>query len=287
VKSKSSSENKENKDNREGKDFDYNSKDHIEDFNKINKLNKKDFEDSKKEDAEEIDLETENAEIEAKCSFPFIPFNLDSLGYLHLDGKLHLARKYSFKHFVGSHYSTTFTIKSRSHLKIHLEHSKSSHIISIFLLDNKDELVENGELFTGPAGLGSASYLDVFLDPLFQNGNLQSYKINFYIKDVLENEETDSDKNLEEKENLKDECFNAFLELAIFPAAEESTLIAQREKTCPKAERLPYLIGGSGNGINKLFDYHTLFYENMKKEITKYVYLRDDKKYRSALFHCG
>lgn len=258
----------------------FNAKEHRDDYNKINKLSKKDFEQLEKEDAEEINIEAENAEIEAKCNFPFVPFNLDSLGYLHLDGKLHLARKYSFKHFAGSHYSTSFTIKSRSHLKIHLEHSKSSHIISIFLLNNKDELIENGELFTGPAGLGSASYLDIFLDPLQEKNNLGSYKINFYIKDVLENEEIDSEKNFEEKEDLKDECFNAFMELAILPAADEAALIAQKERNCPKTEKLPYLIGdGSDKNVNKLFDYHTIFYENLKKEITKYTYIRDDKKY--------
>jgi len=259
---------------KENLDKDFNTKNHEEDLKK-NKLNKNDYENLKKEDAAELNVENENSEIEAKCNFPFVPFNLDSLGYLHLDGKFHIARKYSFKHFAGSHYSTVFTIKTRSHLKLHLEHSKSSHIVSMFLLNNKDEPVESGEIFTGPAGLGSASHLDVFINPLNENGNIQSYKINFYIRDVLENDETDPEKNSENSESLKDECFNAFMELEIFPAIEEIQLISQNEKNCPKTENLPYLIGEG----NKLFDYHTIFYENLKKEFTKYSYIRDEKKY--------
>lgn len=256
----------------ENKDF--NAKNHPKDGHK-SKIGKRDYEDLKQEDTEELYFEAENSSIESKCVYPFIPFNLDTLGYLHLDGKFHVASQYSFKHFAGSHYSMTFTIKTRSHLKIYLEHSRKSHFISIFLLNHRGELLESGLVFTGPAGLSSASYLDLFLNPLEESGSYKNYKLNFYIKDVLEDDEIDPDINIEEKALLKDECFNAFLEMEIIPSTEEVSIIQSREKLASKSENMPYLIGKE----NSLFDYHTLQYEKLRKDLTKYNYIRDEKKY--------
>lgn len=257
-------------------DKDFDKKDHQDEMHKI-KTEKKELEELKKEDEKEIEETNETEEIEHRCNFPFVPFDLDTLGYLHLEGNLHLARKYSFKHFANSHYKTSFTLKHRSHVKIYLEHSKSSHLVSLFLMNEKDEYIESGQLFIGPAGIGSSSYIDVFLDPLQENGKPASYKIAYFIKDIDKDDEVDPDKNIEDKE-IKDECFNAFVEIAIFPAAEESNSIQIKNSRLPQRDNLPEVYKDG----HSLFDYHLLFAEEVKKDLEKYNYIRDENRYNMS-----
>ena len=50
--------------------------------------------------------------IDNDCPFQFIPSDLDNLGYLQLDGNLHISGKYSIKNIKAKNHVTSFTFPS-------------------------------------------------------------------------------------------------------------------------------------------------------------------------------
>ena len=134
-----------------------------------------------KADKEEFDVEKDS--IMFNCDHTVIPINLDSLGYIHLDGHMHINGMYSIKHFPDTHYSTKFTLLERSHLKLYIEHSRMTHNIYIIISYNNSP-VFNGSVFVGPSGIGSSSFIDVILDPKLENGKHKPYDILYFIKDT-------------------------------------------------------------------------------------------------------
>ena len=151
------------------------------------------------------------------CDHPVLPVNLDSLGYLHLDGHMHISGLYSIRHLPNTHFSTKLTLKERSHIKLYIEHSKMTHNIYI-IISQKDQPVFNGSIFVGPAGIGSSSFLDVILDPLLENGLHVPYEILYFIKDSPN--DTSPTLSSSEKQNSVSECFNLYLEMQVITIKE-------------------------------------------------------------------
>ena len=134
-----------------------------------------------KADKELFDIEKDT--IMFSCDHSIIPANLDSLGYIHLDGHMHINGVYSIKHILDTHYSTKFTLLERSHLKLYIEHSRMTHNIYIIISYNNSPLYK-GSVFVGPSGIGSSSFIDVIIDPKLENGKHMPYEILYFIKDI-------------------------------------------------------------------------------------------------------
>lgn len=155
-----------------------------------------------------------------KCSFPLIPHNLDSLGYLHLTGDMHISGPFSIKHFNGKYYSSVFTLKEKSHIKFYLEHTMPVYLVTIYLLDSQGERIQDGEVHYGPGGLATSAYIDVILDPSMGNsyayaGNTsQTYKFAIFVKGINIEDEVDVEFNANPKE-LHSGCFDIFVEVEI------------------------------------------------------------------------
>jgi hypothetical protein len=153
------------------------------------------------------------------CDHPVIPVNLDSLGYLHMDGHMHISGLYSLRHLPNTHFSTKFTLKERSHFKLYLEHSKMTHYIYL-IISQKEQPVFNGSIFVGPSGIGSSSFIDAILDPVIENGQHVPYEILYFIKDSQRDDTSPVSYNSENKDNTVSECFNIYLEMQVFTIKE-------------------------------------------------------------------
>jgi len=243
------------KDSKEGKTD-------IKDIGKFIKLDNQEF--------TEIDNEI------YKCEHPFIPHNLDTLGYLHLDGNMHISGKYSLKHINKKHYTMTFTIKERSHIKLFLEHTKVTHVVAVFLLDNFKKVLHNGTIDMGPAGYGSTTYIDFIVDPLKNLDNtFTNYEIKIFIKDFPFDEndmsiQYDSDENLD---SILDECFTVFMEMEIMSTEKEQAMITALNSQSPKCsknqENVPKFFAELSN-----FDSHILDYNKVDQPFLDYTHIR-------------
>jgi hypothetical protein len=226
---------------------------------------------TEQEEVNELDIERN------RCAHAFVPHNLDSLGYLHLDGNMHISGKYSLKHINNKHYSMIFTIKERSHVKLFMEHSKYTHMINMFLIDDNRKHLLNGSVHVGPAGMGSASSIDFIVDPIKKPDNtFAHYEIALFIKDIPTEDGNMMMSYAEDVEisNLTEECFTVFLEMQVMTASKESTMITNinNEPQCQqKKEKLPTLIPSNVN----LLDYHTVFYNSIEQTMTKYTHIRN------------
>jgi hypothetical protein len=195
-------------------------------------------------------------------------------GYLHINGHMHISGKYSLKHIEHKHFSTVFTIKERSHVKLYLKHSKITHAVNLFLLNNKKEVIHAGNVTAGPSGLGSASFIDIYLDPIYENGEYKNYEIRYFIKDInIEDSLTYSYSDMVSTE-LTDECFNTFIELQI------NNNVNDIVTTCGP-DRFPQLLP-SGFA---LFDFHTFNSASIDEKISRYSYTRKGASTEAKYFY--
>jgi hypothetical protein len=112
------------------------------------------------------------------CEFQFIPNSLDKMGYLQLDGNMHISGKYSIKNIQGKNHIMKFTLKSISHFKIFVEQSKENFNVVIYLLDKDKNILLNSKILKGPNGYDTISLIDFIADQ-------GEYYIIFAIKDLI------------------------------------------------------------------------------------------------------
>lgn len=201
---------------------------------------------------------------ENDCEFQFVPFDLDTLAYLHLDGNMHISGKYSLKAINGKNFITTFTLKETSHFKIYLEHATLTQVITMFLLDREKNLLVRSSTKVGPAGAGTASIIDFV-------GDIGVYYIVFYIKDLgtVENEVSITYEDaLKDEDNSNTECINVFLEMQSMTVERESNVINGMKEgniKCMKGtEDEPQLIPKSMT----VYDFQSSFYIELARGIT-------------------
>ena len=205
------------------------------------------------------------------CFYSMIPVNFDTLGFLQLNGHMHISGLYSLKHFENKHYSTKFTIKERSHLKIYLEFTKKTHIITMMLVKNNNVLYE-GNLHFGPAGPGTTTYLDVIIDPIKDGSTYLPYEIKYFIKDSMINDEMDKDQHREKSETLFSECFNVYFEVQLEIAKHSQYEPMCKERTLvlfPQESSLTQVYSQLSTNVNDNSQY---FYDRNKHTLTSTVY---------------
>ncbi len=166
------------------------------------------------------------------CNFQMIPIDLDSLGFLQLNGHMHVAGLYSLKHIENKHYSTKFTIKERSHFKIYLEFTKKSHII-VLILKKGNNVIKEGNIHLGPAGNSTSSYLDIIIDPYQESGKYLPYELDYFIKDTLSNIDNISVETIQSQLITPSDCFNAFVEMQISSIRDSHTYSHSCEQKNP------------------------------------------------------
>ena len=142
------------------------------------------------------------------CSFQFIPSNLNNLGYLQLDGNMHISGKYSIKNIKGKNHITLFNLNKISHVKIYIEQSKENFLVGIYLLDKDEKILSISKNIKGPDGSDSVSLLDFIADSgkyylYYSINDISNFGNDFNSFDVLNNFSPD---------NL---CKNIYLEMQI------------------------------------------------------------------------
>lgn len=221
-----------------------------------------------------------------KCEFPFIPHDLDSLGYLHLTGDMHISGPYSLKHLGNKHFTMHFSLKEKSHVKIYLEHKINNFTIIMILLNSNHDTLETCELHYGPGGLGSSSFINVVLDPSmrdsvannFSDSGIQQYEIAFLIKS-MDNLDNSSYEEITNDEYLFNECFDVYMELEVQKVSTEDNI----KKTTNCSNSNPQLIPQDIS-----FNYHSISYETFKSIDKTFTFYRDTNIYNvkeSIYFH--
>ena len=141
------------------------------------------------------------------CEFQFIPNSLDKMGYLNLDGNIHISGKYSIKNIQGKNHITSFTLKTISHSKIYIEQSKDNFNVVIYLLDKENNILETSKILKGPNGYETVSLIDFIADQ-------GEYYLVFAIKDLV------SGGNVKSEDLYNDftgdsSCQNIYLEMQV------------------------------------------------------------------------
>lgn len=158
--------------------------------NEENELNNFNDEDENNDTNKDINLTGQFSNTDGfyneNCRFSFLPYDLDALGYLHLDGNMHLSSPYSIKQVDNTHISMVFTLKEKTHVKFYFEHTTTGELISIHLLkqntEGKYEFLYKGNYLHGPGGYMTATILDLILDPLIKNPIIQLiFPMNIFI----------------------------------------------------------------------------------------------------------
>ena len=201
---------------------------------------------------------------ENDCQYQFIPNDLDTLAYLHLDGNMHIAGKYSLKSFKGKHFTMKFTLKETSHFKLHVENAKMNTAIAMFLLDRDNTVQVSSKTLAGPSGVGTASVIDFFAD-------IGEYFIVFYVKDIGSINDININFNYaetsSESDNEIEDCVNVFMELQVMTMEREKNVI-NAMCSANKKEEIPRLIP-----VNMtVYDYQSKFYITLSKGISYNLY---------------
>ena len=146
--------------------------------------------------------------IDNDCPFQFIPSDLDNLGYLQLDGNLHISGKYSIKNIKAKNHVTSFTLFKLSHIKIYIEQNRENYLVGIFLLDKDEKILAINKNIKGTDGSDSISILDFIADSgkyylYYSINDISNFGDNLNSFDVLNNFTP---------ENL---CKNIYLEMQV------------------------------------------------------------------------
>jgi len=147
------------------------------------------------------------------CEFQFIPNSLDKMGYLHLDGNMHISGKYSIKNIQGKNHIMKFTLKSISHFKIFIEQSKENFNVVIYLLDKDKNILLNSKILKGPNGYDTISLIDFIADQ-------GEYYLIFAIKNLISGGNIKND-DLFNDFSEDNSCKNIFLEMQLNEISRE------------------------------------------------------------------
>ena len=181
-----------------------------------------------------INKENQINRIDNNCEFQFIPKTFDKMGYLQLDGNMHISGKYSIKNLQGKNHITSFTLKSISHIKIYIEQSKENFNVVIYLLDQDKNILKNSKILKGPNGYDTASLLDIIADQ-------GEYYLVFVIKDLIIGGNIKSE-DLFNDFTGDDSCKNVYLEIQINEIQREidntNSLLNKYNSFCVNSEEI-------------------------------------------------
>ena len=219
------------------------------------------------------------------CEHQFIPNDINNLGYLHLDGNMHVSGKYSLKTNGKMYMTMVFTLKEDSHVKIYIEHTKMNYVLSMFVLREDKSVIARSGKNVGPVGEGTATLLDV----VAPGGN--EYVVVFYVKELGSvDDEYEYDVNYEEEVlsafytdndvNGDDECLNVFMEMQIMTLKRENNVIKELYDVNALCNDTTTITNDARNKAmiipRNMTIYHSESYTQLKQGITQtHVHIRN------------
>ena len=201
---------------------------------------------------------------ENKCDYNFIPSNLNTFGYLNLDGNFHINEKFSVLNLEQKNHVMYFNLKEITHVKIYIESFGNFNVV-FYVVDDVDNLIVQSE------EINFNNFVS-FVNVIFDKGN---YHVIFNVKEFNNDDENYYVKN-------EDECKNILLEMEFEIVSKENKEIDVVNNEINKNNNVifnkKFEFFDVNNNKNLLFgnlfeknvfDYENNFYNNFKNGIFK------------------